>query len=984
MPRKLLLGLFLSIVAAAPAHGATWGVSNTADTPIGQACAGFTNCSLREAVTSTELNGGPDAILVSGGTYALTNGQLTITDDLQVARVGASAATISGNNASRIFDVTGGDFVLRFLTLTDGRVAGQNGGAIRGAAGTTIAVESATISSSDAVGTTAAAGGAIFSLGAVTIGVASGSTTGSAITGNSATASSAGSQVLGGGVAVSGAALTIGARTTITGNDAVAANTASDAFGGGVYADNGATINATTISGNDAQGGRAVGGGVAGSTGTITLTRSTVSGNSALSTANSVTGGGGGVGIVASGSGNVSSTMSTIANNTISTNTAGGGTTVFGGGIANLRAGGAIALTNSTLAGNAATTTGPSAARAGGVHTASGTATVGASILAENTQASSTSQCAGGALTSNGYSLLGDISACTYTPGTSDVTGVTDAGIEALANNGGLTQTMALLIGSGLDRVPALNALCSTDATDQRGISRPQAGACDTGAYEARPATLTVAPDPRSTPTVAFSGTSSASITVSNAGDLATPAAVGFSIAAPFGVTGCASPVAGASNCTATVTVTPTALGSASQTLTATSGSLSDTATVNGFVFGNTAAPTLSGATGPLVGGSLGVTDGTWNITPSSYAREWQRCDADGVSNCTTIGGATGTSYGLAAGDVGRTVRARVSATASSVTGDPAATAPSGVVGFANTAAPALTGGSAPRPGDTLGVTDGTWSVTPDGIARQWQRCDADGASNCAAIPGAAGSSYVTAGDDAGHRLRVRVVATASGVSAAPAFTDVSALVAAAPPAPAPPSGGGQSPTDVFGIPLTPDCELAGPVMLDVRRAGKRVRLGGLGPLKAAGQRVTIKASRGGSRVTTRVLRDGSFSAILKAPRGKNAGAIRYTATLGGVTSAGLRLDRRFILLSKRPTPAGVLLKARVVGGRPGLRVTLRRALPCTGREERRTLKLGRGGVMSVMLPRPTAEEKLAFYRVYTDLPKFPVWTLPIVVRAVG
>lgn len=52
-----------------------------------------------------------------------------------------------------------------------------------------------------------------------------------------------------------------------------------------------------------------------------------------------------------------------------------------------------------------------------------------------------------------------------------------------LGNNGGSTQTLALLPGS-----PAMNAgnnaTCPT--TDQRGVARPQGGVCDIGAFEAQ------------------------------------------------------------------------------------------------------------------------------------------------------------------------------------------------------------------------------------------------------------------------------------------------------------------------------------------------------------------------------------------------------------------------------------------------------------------------------------------------------------------
>ena len=57
----------------------------------------------------------------------------------------------------------------------------------------------------------------------------------------------------------------------------------------------------------------------------------------------------------------------------------------------------------------------------------------------------------------------------------------TDPMLGALANNGGPTNTLALLAGSpAIDRMPPP---CST-GVDQRGTSRPQAGGCDIGAFE--------------------------------------------------------------------------------------------------------------------------------------------------------------------------------------------------------------------------------------------------------------------------------------------------------------------------------------------------------------------------------------------------------------------------------------------------------------------------------------------------------------------
>jgi Right handed beta helix region len=64
-----------------------------------------------------------------------------------------------------------------------------------------------------------------------------------------------------------------------------------------------------------------------------------------------------------------------------------------------------------------------------------------------------------------------------------------DPAIGALRNNGGPTQTHALLSGS-----PAIDAGFACEATDQRGVARPQGPACDIGAYELIPLQVTFAP----------------------------------------------------------------------------------------------------------------------------------------------------------------------------------------------------------------------------------------------------------------------------------------------------------------------------------------------------------------------------------------------------------------------------------------------------------------------------------------------------------
>ena len=77
------------------------------------------------------------------------------------------------------------------------------------------------------------------------------------------------------------------------------------------------------------------------------------------------------------------------------------------------------------------------------------------------------------------------------------------------------------------------------------------------------------------------------------------------------------------------------------------------------------AAPVNSGEpkiTGPAaVGETLNVSNGTWTNSPTSFAYQWRRCDAQG-NGCSDIGGADTSSYLLRKADEGKTVRARVTA----------------------------------------------------------------------------------------------------------------------------------------------------------------------------------------------------------------------------------------------------------------------------------------------------------------------------------
>jgi hypothetical protein len=76
----------------------------------------------------------------------------------------------------------------------------------------------------------------------------------------------------------------------------------------------------------------------------------------------------------------------------------------------------------------------------------------------------------------------------------------------------------------------------------------------------------------------------------------------------------------------------------------------------------NTVKPTVTGTA--VVGEQLRVSNGSWSPTPTSFSRQWQRCNADG-DGCLNISGATGATYGVRSADVGHRMRALVTARAS-------------------------------------------------------------------------------------------------------------------------------------------------------------------------------------------------------------------------------------------------------------------------------------------------------------------------------
>lgn len=289
--------------------------------------------------------------------------------------------------------------------------------------------------------------------------------------------------------------------STINLSDSTLSSNTVSAFGGGIYGVNSTIdMDGAAMAGNSATFGGAIF--MQGfPTASLSITRATLSNNTATS------------GVTAEGGGiyfdGASSTLA-LSNVTIADNQATGAGTAFGGGITVSQA--SATLNNVTIAGNSANTTG------GGLSlTNGGTASVQNSILANNT-ASSEPDCSG-SLTSLDYNLIENDSGCTISGSTDHNIIGDDPQLGDLQNNGGEYNTMALAttspaVNAGNPETPGSGG-ASCAATDERGVSRPQGSACDIGAFELAPGLLGLS---ASTYSVAQDG-SSVTITVQRTSD---------------------------------------------------------------------------------------------------------------------------------------------------------------------------------------------------------------------------------------------------------------------------------------------------------------------------------------------------------------------------------------------------------------------------------------------------------------------------------
>jgi hypothetical protein len=426
--------------------------------------------SLRQAILDTPSGGTVDFQPGLSGTITLTTGELLIAKDLTIAGPGAGVLTVSGNQASRVFNIAATDTVtISGLTIADGRLlsVGSFGGGILNAGALVLSHCLITANFVTFFG----GGGGIYNTGTLTLST-------STLQGNQ-------SNSPGGGVYNTGT-LTI-TDSVITANSA--GSSGGTGSGGGIYNVGTLTVIDSTLSGNSTQGiGGSVGGigrgGAIDNFGTLTITNSTLVGNSAR--ANSQFGALG-LGGAINNSGTLTITNSTFAGNSASASLGRG----FGGGISNS---GTLNITSSTLVGNSASASFGAQSQGGDIANAIPGANPGA-VQIRNTIVAANVADRGpdlaGSFDSLGHNLVGDGTGGTGYDAT-DLVGTPDSPIDPqlgpLGDYGGPTPTMPPLPGSlAVDSGDNADA----PATDQRGLPRIVDGFIDIGAVELQPDELT-------------------------------------------------------------------------------------------------------------------------------------------------------------------------------------------------------------------------------------------------------------------------------------------------------------------------------------------------------------------------------------------------------------------------------------------------------------------------------------------------------------
>lgn len=362
---------------------------------------------------------------------------------LNLVGAGAGSTSILGGGSTSVITVASGTVAIEHLTITGG--SAPSGGGIYNAGGT-VTISDVVVTGNAATGDGTNGGGGIYNgFGSLMI-------HDSEISSNL----SAG-QGYGGGIFASSGGTVAITDSTVSGNTAAY-------YVGGINNLGWMSIDGSTVSGNTTQ--RNFGGGIQNHNGTLTITDSTISGNSASGSGNTVKGGG----LYNRGS-------TTITNSTLYGNSAG----ASGGAIHNQGNGNALVVVSSTLAGN-------TSAKGAGFFMDGGTISFAKSII-------STSCTIDSRVTDGGYNVTDN---CAFhTPSATSITGSSTIGLKPLAANGSTgPKTMAITTASS-----AHHLVPGCTGTDARSLPRPGFGGtanCDAGAFELQGVAAAVTTDPQS------------------------------------------------------------------------------------------------------------------------------------------------------------------------------------------------------------------------------------------------------------------------------------------------------------------------------------------------------------------------------------------------------------------------------------------------------------------------------------------------------
>ena len=227
------------------------------------------------------------------GSITLASGELQVNTGVTIDGPGASQLSVSGNNASRVFEIASGlNVTISGLTITHGHAPDQGGGILNDGSNLTLSGDDLSQNVAFESATTTAEGGGLLSLaGTLTI-------TNCQVTGNQAlggAGAAAFGDAYGGGLAVQAGSVAI-SNSTISGNQARGGDDSGDGFAGagGIFTSAPISITACTVSDNVARGGDNSADGNGGGYGggfwptftttppTDTITNSTFSGNQAI------------------------------------------------------------------------------------------------------------------------------------------------------------------------------------------------------------------------------------------------------------------------------------------------------------------------------------------------------------------------------------------------------------------------------------------------------------------------------------------------------------------------------------------------------------------------------------------------------------------------------------------------------------------------------------------------------------------------------